>query len=133
MKNIRKKIETMGKMGINLHRIIFISLFLVIMLLFVVWFLNRPNYDALAKCLSEKNVTMYGTEWCTHCQAQKKMFGSSFQYINFIDCDASKDICDREGITVYPTWDIGGHKVSGEMKADALSKLTGCPIKSETN
>ena len=32
---------------------------------------------SLAQCLTEKEVIMYGTEWCSHCKNQKAMFGES--------------------------------------------------------
>ena len=32
---------------------------------------------ALAKCLTSKDVKMYGTSWCPHCNNQKEMFGVS--------------------------------------------------------
>jgi len=119
----------MKKTRINKQKIIVVSVLIVIFAVFIIWYLTMPDYENLARCLSSNNVTMYGTEWCTHCKAQKKMFGDSFQYINFVDCDISKDVCEKEGIKGYPTWDIAGHKVAGELEAEALSKLTGCPIK----
>ena len=44
------------------------------------------EYDDFASCLFEEQVTMYGTEWCSHCQNQKKTFGKSFKYVDFVDC-----------------------------------------------
>jgi glutaredoxin len=117
-----------GKLEQMRPKIIFISIILIVVIISIAWYLTRPDYTNLAKCLSSNNVTMYGAEWCSHCNAQKKMFGDAFQYVDFIDCGISKDICVAEGIESYPTWSISGHKVSGEMKADALSKLTGCPV-----
>src|SRR5215467_2633829 len=42
--------------------------------------------DAFAKCLTAKNAKMYGAYWCPHCQDQKEMFGSSFQYAPYVEC-----------------------------------------------
>ena len=28
---------------------------------------------------------MYGTEWCPHCQDQKRAFGTSFKYVQYIN------------------------------------------------
>ena len=39
----------------------------------------QKEKDTFAKCLTENNATMYGTEWCSHCKAQKELFGKSFQ------------------------------------------------------
>jgi hypothetical protein len=47
---------------------------------------------------------MYGTTWCSHCNAQKELFGSSFENIEFVDCDASKPACVAAGVQGFPTW-----------------------------
>ena len=49
----------------------------------------KTSTTSLAKCLTEKNVVMYGTEWCSHCQNQKKAFGDDFKDVTFVDCDQS--------------------------------------------
>ncbi len=56
-----------------------------------------------AECLKEKNITMYGTEWCPHCKHQKEIFGEYFSYINFVNCDFDKKTCRKAKITGYPT------------------------------
>ncbi len=71
---------------------------------------------------------MYGTEWCSHCKSQKKMFGKSFQYINYVDCDRYSDECLRNGIRGYPTWIIDGEKYPGVQSLGRLSSLSGCSI-----
>ena len=86
------------------------------------------NQDAFAQCLTEKGVTMYGTEWCPHCQNQKEEFGDSFQYINFVDCDLSKGACKEAGIEGYPTWRIEGENYPGEQNLYKLASLSGCII-----
>lgn len=73
---------------------------------------SAANYDSLAKCLSDKGVKMYGAYWCPHCQNQKKAFGDSFKYINYIECadgqNGQTQICKDNGITGYPTWEFPG-------------------------
>jgi hypothetical protein len=65
------------------------------------------NYDAFAKCLTEKGATMYGAEWCPHCKEQKAVFGNSFKYINYVECPDNTQLCLDKGIQGYPTWIIG--------------------------
>ena len=90
---------------------------------------DKPgNYDTFAKCLTEKDITMYGTERCTYCKAQKKLFGSSFQYVDYIDCDRYKDECLRAGVSGYPTWNINGQNYPGEMQLARLASLSGCEL-----
>src|SRR3989344_5252951 len=59
---------------------------------------EEGRYDALAKCMTAKGATMYGTNWCPHCQDQKRLFGASFKYINFVDCDISALACEAAGV-----------------------------------
>ncbi len=84
------------------------------------------SYDDLAQCLTAHGVIMYGASWCTHCQAQKKMFGPSFEYVTFIDCDKDAADCNAAGITGYPTWVINGTKYEGEQNFYTLAKNSGC-------
>ena len=84
------------------------------------------EYDELATCLTQKGVIMYGTEWCSHCQNQKKAFGNSFKLINFVDCDANRAVCSIAGITGYPTWKINGKNYPGEMSLEELAELSDC-------
>jgi len=89
---------------------------------------TERNYDDFAKCLTEKGAKMFGTEWCAHCKDQKKLFGDSFQYIDYIDCDKNEKECDTAGIKGYPTWIIDGEKYEGEQKLSRLASLTGCEL-----
>jgi len=89
----------------------------------------NPAYDDFAKCLTEKGIRMYGTEWCPHCQNQKKLFGSAFQYVSFIDCDEKAEECSSQGVTGYPTWVFNGQKYEGEQSFADLSRITGCILK----
>lgn len=89
---------------------------------------NSTNYGSFAQCLSEKGAVMYGTEWCSHCKNQKEMFGDSFQYISYVDCDWNADQCSNAGVKGYPTWIIDGKMYSGEQKLERLASLTGCQL-----
>ena len=84
------------------------------------------QYDTLAKCISEKGMVMYGTNWCPHCQRQKELFGNSFKYVNFVDCDVGTT-CDDVGVQSYPTWAKDGTLFEPGIKSLAeLATLTGC-------
>ena len=39
------------------------------------------KYDEFAQCLKDKGATFYGAFWCPHCQAQKKLFGTSVKFL----------------------------------------------------
>lgn len=87
------------------------------------------KYDDFAKCLTEKNVTMYGTDWCKFCQEQKALFGESFKYINYTNCDFGKDLCIAKKVKGYPSWIINGEIYSGVKSLESLSSLSKCDIK----
>lgn len=87
------------------------------------------EYDDFARCISETGGIMYGTEWCPHCQEQKRLFGNSFRYIAYVDCDKNPKSCSENGIEGYPTWlfpnDTGTHmRVSDGKKFDVLTGAT---------
>ena len=87
------------------------------------------NLDNFAKCLTEKEIKIYGTEWCSHCKNQKQTFGNSFQYIDYIDCDKNKNECLKSDIQGYLTWEIDGKKYPGEQSLQRLSQLSECEVK----
>ena len=90
---------------------------------------NRDGkYNEFAQCLTEKGLTMYGTEWCSHCKVQKAKFGDSFQYINYTDCDKNPSECAVQGITGYPTWKINNESYPGIQSLEKLSQLSGCEL-----
>ncbi|MFA6227228.1 MAG: hypothetical protein WC631_02010 [Candidatus Paceibacterota bacterium] len=60
--------------------------------------------NSFAKCLTDKGFTMYGAVWCSHCTAQKALFGDSFKYIKYVECPDNINICLDKGVQGYPTW-----------------------------
>lgn len=92
--------------------------------------------DSFAQCLSDENVKMYGADWCSHCQNQKKLFGTSFKFINYIECaDPSNSrkqmqACTDADISGYPTWIFSDNqRIEGEVTFDRLAEKTGCRYK----
>ena len=112
------------------YKILAVIIILSVLLLYMTYKkqVSASNYDDFAKCLTENNATMYGTEWCTHCKAQKALFGKSFKYVSYIDCDRNKDICISMGVEGYPTWIIGNESYPGTQQIYTLSKLSKCEI-----
>ena len=65
--------------------------------------------DSFAQCLNEKGVKMYGSYICSACLATKKAFGSSFGYIEEIEChprgpNPQTELCLKRDIKKTPTW-----------------------------
>jgi len=82
--------------------------------------------DEFAKCLNDKGLIMYGSDTCPYCQSQKEMFGSSFEKINYVNCDFDKQICSQKQITAYPVWQINDKLFPGIETFDQLANATGC-------
>jgi hypothetical protein len=90
--------------------------------------------DAFALCLTQNGAKMYGTYWCSHCLSQKRLFGSSFSKINYIECSlpdgkTQTQECREAGIKAYPTWEFGdGSRREGELSLEALAEKTNCSL-----
>ncbi|MGE5392748.1 MAG: hypothetical protein ACM3NH_03315 [Candidatus Saccharibacteria bacterium] len=90
------------------------------------------SYDEFAKCLQAKGVTMYGAAWCPHCQNEKKTFGTSFQYVPYVECPDNPQACSAKGVESYPTWIMpSGEKLVGEQDTNGFKDLaakSSCPL-----
>lgn len=95
---------------------------------------NPGELDGFAQCLTDKGAKFYGAFWCTHCQAQKKMFGKSVKYLPYIECSSPDgqnqlDICKEAGIEGYPTWVFADDsRLSGEIPLETLAEKTECAL-----
>jgi hypothetical protein len=98
------------------------------------WYYTNHRYDNFAKCLTSKQVKMYGAYWCPHCVEQKEEFGKSFQYVNYVECaiQGSREMtaaCKAAGVQHYPTWQFGASPlVEGKFPLQELSDKTGCSL-----
>lgn len=90
---------------------------------------KTSNLDSFAQCLTQKQVTMYGSASCSHCLAQKRSFGSSFQYVTYVECPANPKVCTDKNILGYPTWTFpDGSRLEGEVSLSQLSEKSGCQL-----
>jgi hypothetical protein len=90
-------------------------------------------YDDFARCLTDDGVKMYGAWWCSHCQSQKRLFGTSFDRVTYIECStASKSMnqtCKDAGIEGYPTWEFSdASRLGGEQSLATLAEKSGCEL-----
>jgi thiol-disulfide isomerase/thioredoxin len=87
---------------------------------------SKPGqYDPLAMHLKNVGAKFYGAFWCTHCQAQKKAFGSSAKLLPYVECStadgsAQLQICKDEKITGYPTWKFPTPIIIGEAEKKSV-------------
>ena len=92
------------------------------------------KYDTLAQCLKDKGAIFYGAYWCPHCQAQKKLFGSSSKLLPYVECSTADargqtSFCIEKGIKSYPTWEFAdGSRLNGQVPLEQLAEKTGCSL-----
>jgi thiol-disulfide isomerase/thioredoxin len=95
---------------------------------------HAGRLDSFAQCLTGKGVKMYGAYWCPHCQEQKELFGSSFDFAPYVECGvegsrAEQPVCVAANIKNFPTWVFpDGTRVEGKVQIAALGEKTGCPL-----
>ena len=94
---------------------------------------KRVATDKLAKCMTQKDATMYGLFWCSHCKDQKDMFGDSFQYVKYVECATKENPraitpeCKAQDIKHTPTWIFkDGSRLEGAQPLATLAEKTGC-------
>jgi len=102
---------------------------------------SATNLDSFAQCLTEKGVKMYGSYICSACLATKKMFGSSFEYIEEIEChpkgpNPQTDLCLKRDIKKTPTWilekdGVEINRLEGYQTFELLGEFSGCPFEGE--
>ena len=97
----------------------------VILALFLMKNPSPKTDEETAKCIGE-NSEFYVRLGCTHCEAQKEMFGEYVSYLNTVDCFFEREICTQKGIEATPTWIINGEKIVGTQEISKLKELTGC-------
>lgn len=128
-------------MNKNKTRNIVIVVILLLIVLAALFFALRPKkefasgvLDDFAKCLATKGATMYGAYWCPHCQNEKAAFGSSFRYVNYVECTQETDKCNAAGIQGFPTWIFSdGRRFEGEQGLNGLSSESGCPLPAQSS
>lgn len=126
---------------------IFISIIVILVLGVVSTILLKGNggtsepgkYDVFAQCLKDQGAVFYGTFWCTYCQSQKKLFGSSQKLLPYVECSPANakgqlQICQDKKIEGYPTWEFAdGSRISGKVSLEKLAEKTACVLPTETN
>ena len=125
-----------GARTTRIRRMILIVLLIVAAGGVAIYLVKRPRVsrlDAFAKCLAARQVKMYGLYWCTHCEEQKEMFGSAFQYVPYIECGtkgahAEQPSCVQAGVKNFPTWQFATERHEGVLRLESLSEKSGCSL-----
>ena len=117
-----------------------ILLIVIINIILLVLF-NLPtgeteDYTELAKCITENEVTMYGSFRCGICAKTRAMFDDAFEHIVEIEChpqgeDNQWELCQEKEITGTPTWikEEDGKEIkrhTGFLSIDELKEFSEC-------
>jgi hypothetical protein len=95
------------------------------------------DYSEFIGCLAEKQAKFYGASWCPHCKNQKARFGSSADVLSqkgvYVECSpdgssAQTQQCIDAKIESYPTWEINGERIAGELELKDLAEKTSCTL-----
>lgn len=84
------------------------------------------QYDSFAKCLKSKGAVIYGNDFCEFTKRQMGMFGNSFGHLSYVKCAENQALCYSKGVSITPTWEIGGSMYSGVQTFEKLSEVSGC-------
>lgn len=128
----RKKVRNYAIFSLVLAGIVFIIIFSIANV-------GAGKYDGFAQCTNEAGFIMYGAFWCPHCQDQKSRFGSSFDYVNYVECDArgkdaQPELCEEKDIKSYPTWIAeDGTVYNAVLSLERIASITDCELKEDTS
>lgn len=95
---------------------------------------NDGIYDEFAQCTNDNGMVVYSSMTCSHCAQLKANFGSSFQYVNDIEChpqgpNSQTDLCLEKKIQVTPTFEFAdGSVLEGIQSFETLAEKTGCAL-----
>ncbi len=97
------------------------------------------KYDTFAQCLTDKGIKMYGAYWCSHCKAEKDMFGDSFSKVTYVECadqgsSAIRQVCKDAGVESFPTWIFPDNsRLVGTTTLEDLAAKAGCTLPASTS
>ena len=116
----------------NLVIIIVVALVAVAGLFGFLWWLDQQ--PGQLDGFGASGAKFYGAFWCSHCQNQKAMFGSSKKYLPYIECSTLDSqgqlpVCTEKKISGYPTWIFAdGSILNGEVSLENLASKTSCQL-----
>lgn len=90
---------------------------------------DLEKISAFVDCLAEKDVKIYGANWCgwTEKFVVETLGGFDIAAPVYVECTENEELCAQEGIEGYPTTKINGELYTGPRTFEGLSEATGCP------
>lgn len=119
-----------GKTSLRKYLIIGIILLIIVFLTLTInSYSKKPGqHDDFAQCLTDKNVIVYGNDFCSYTNQQLNFFGKSKKYLNYIKCIDDQKLCDEKNIEITPTWEINNELYAGVQGLDKIAVISGCEI-----
>ncbi len=90
-----------------------------------------PYLKALATHLQDSGARFYGAYWCRACREQKDLFAASVKRLPYTECAPSGPdgpltaACTIQDIRRYPTWIVGGQRLTGVVDVERLARASG--------
>jgi len=86
-------------------------------------------------CLAEKNVKIYGANWCGWT---KKLVVETFGGFDvtapiYVECTENEELCSSEGVEGYPTIKIDNELYGGSRTFEGFAEATGCSAPKVSN
>ncbi len=91
---------------------------------------SSPEQVNLAEHLTKQGAVMYNAYWCPHCHDQKEMFGKeATEKLHLVECakdglNNKRELCERKGITGFPSWEFNGSIESGVKSLEELANMS---------
>lgn len=87
--------------------------------------INKKD-NQLTKCLSETDLRVYMNS-NNLLQDLKKL--QVYEYLNYVDimnCNINQEFCTNLNIDHYPSWNVNGKSIKGDVSFNKLLELSGC-------
>jgi len=95
---------------------------------------KKPSSNNLIRCLSKKEIKVYGFSQDPDTRKQKEILGKAIKYFKYIEClePESKQLtlkCQIKEIKNFPTWEFPDKKRKvGILSLKELAELSGCEL-----
>lgn len=89
---------------------------------------DKTKIDEFVACLAEKKFKIYGANWCSWTKKLTVDTFGGFDVVKpiYVECTEEADLCEKEGVTGYPTLKLDDQAYSGERTFEAIAAGSGC-------
>jgi hypothetical protein len=84
------------------------------------------TYSDYEKCLMKQQLTLYLNSDDSDSIIKNAGVVDYIQFFKIKNCKTNNSPCLDNDITNFPTWNINGNKIEGELSMSQLTSLTSC-------